>query len=141
MKKEKVLIGIVAALIAVAIIYAAVYFIFLKGQQAISPSDSSLQLSPQTHSAVSFLILFGACTLIIGGIGFITGERESMHKNLTSEKKLKKLDDLSLVRLTHHAQREVYKGRHHEEILAKFKAEGWHSHTIKKVKKKLHIPK
>ena len=141
MKKEKVLVGVVVALIAIAIIYATVYFTVLaKPENIQSPSDSPIQLSPRSHSVVSFLVLFGAATLIMGGVGFIFGEKEKMQKSLESEKKLKKLDDLSLVRLTHHAQKEIYQGKHHSEILAKLKTEGWHDNTIKNVKSNLHIP-
>jgi len=142
MKKEKVLIGVVVALIALAIIYAALYFtVIAPSQSAISPSDSSIQLSPQSYSGISFLIIFGMCALIIGGIGFITGEKERMQKNLESDKKLKKLDDLSLVRLQHHSQREIYEGKDYNEVLNKLETEGWHKHTVKKVKNDLHIPK
>ena len=140
-------IGLIVILLFTALVHAAAYYgiKYIKNgidKETYSVSDKEL-LSPKQaiFNELDFFLSLLLSMFVVGGMGYVMGERELTHHKLTKEKKIDNLNETSVLELAQYAQREIHQGLHHEFVKLRLHTEGWHPNTVKRVFKHVHIPK
>jgi len=132
--KKRFVSGLVLLLALTAIVHTGAYY-SIRNVKSVGQAylHTEMPVNENNKGDFEFFLSLVLSLVVIGGLSFVIGEREIRHEMLAAEKKMKDLDELSVLRLAHYAQKEIHRGLHHELVHFKLRKEGWHPNTIHRV--------